>query len=418
MDNTQNSTENVPEAVLTSVIQEFSKDPQARITKSLISPFSTSGVSGNNSFYRADLEWETSDPARPAGSISLLIKRWTPGGISQSEMGWSNPVEALAWQNGILHPDSLPVGVKAPIIASVITPDTQTAWVAMTDVSKELREYDRSSPLPTERLISLAITILSDLARFHAFWEQADRQRSLTRMPWLLPFKNYLHRNTAFYASILGKDRAGRSGKVSPVTEEDILNLQAFLDWLEPAYLSVFEELLVDRSRLVDCFADIPCTLLHGDLDDRNIGLSWSSSSEGELLLIDWEWMGCGPAAMDVAKLLIHASMMLEPGSQCPDNCWSDELPDHYYESYRLAGGTQLDYATWRRSYDLALIAQAVWPFPVAIGNILRTLHGKAPLPKIPGLSEEVTLKLLSSGLENRKTIATAIMRALHKYFL
>ncbi len=418
MDNTIHSTDYVPEAVLSSIIQEHSRDPHAHLTKGNITPISTSGVSGNNSFFRADLEWEFSNPVFPPASSGLLVKRWTPGGISQSELSWCEPAEALAWRHGILHPDALPAGIKTPIVASVVEPGGKIAWIAMTDVSRELQEFDRSSPQPSDLLISHVKSILSCLARFHAYWEPPDRQRFLAGLPWLLPFDNFLWRNSAFYADLLKIEDISEIGQPGSASDADVLNLNAFLEWLDPAGRASFTGLLTDRAPLVGRFVDIPYTLLHGDLDDRNIGLSWTASGNCDLVLIDWEWIGRGPAAMDVAKLLIHASMLLAPGSQCPETCWSTKLPDHYYESYRSAGGRLLDYSTWSRSYDLALVAQAVWPFPTVIGNILRALQGKAPLPKLPGLSEEVTLQLLGSALENRKTIGSTIMQALQRNFL
>src|SRR5262249_15777399 len=141
---------------------------------------------------------------------------------------------------------------------------------------------------------------------------------------------------------------------------------------------------------LADRFTGLPHTLLHGDLDDRNIGLSWSPSGASELVLIDWEWMGSGPAALDVAKVMFMLPLICAPTAPCPPACWSDELLDHYYAHYRAAGGKQLDAETWRRSYDLGLVAQAMTPLPWAAGKVLRALEGKAPLPEFPGLPQEV----------------------------
>ncbi len=251
--------------------------------------------------------------------------------------------------------------------------------------------------------------------RFHALWEQPDRHRFLESMDWLLPLGNYLWRNSAFYAAALNKDVVGGFSQTISVDQEDVLNLQAFLDWLEPAERTLLKEMLVDRSWLVDQFSDLPSTLLHGDLDDRNIGLSGSSSENGDVVLIDWERMGNGPAALDVAKFLIHTLMMGEPGYPWPEACVSEELLDYYYENYRIAGGRQLDHATWRRSYDLALIAQAVWPFPAFMGNILRALRGEAPLPEIPGLPKEGLKILFSSSFEAGKRTTDLILNVLKR---
>jgi len=415
MDTVLSSTDNVPESVLSSILRDYLGDPEAQLTNCILVPVFHSGTSGDNSLYRADIEWVTSNSRIPTSSTSWLIKCWKPGGLSLSELGWNRPVEALAWQHGILSPELIPPGVKTPIVGTVIDPGEEAAWVAMTDVLKELREYDRAAPLPSERLVSHAKAILAGLARFHAFWEQPDRQELLEGKDWLLPFENYLWRNAATYAAILKKDVVGGFSQVNSFTVESELNIQAFLGWLEPSVRPIWEELLVDRGRLVDRFTGLPYTLLHGDLDDRNIGLSWSPSGESELVLIDWEWMGKGPAAMDVAKVFIYLPLLCEPTSPCPEACWSIELLDDYYKNYRAAGGKRLDYDTWRRSYDLGLVAQALSPLPWVVGNILRTLDGKAPLPEFPGLPEEVARMLLASGMERIKRQMDSIVQAMNR---
>ena len=418
METTLVTTENVPEAVLLSILQQHLGDPNAQLKKATVSPFSNSGVSGNNSFYRADIEWATTNPMLPAGSANWLIKRWIPGGLNLAELHWSRPAEALAWQSGILRPESLPTGVKTPILGSVIDPGGELAWVAMQNVSKELMQYDRAVPLPSEQLVSRVKVILSHLARFHAIWEQPARQNTFDTMDWLLPYENYLWRRSDFYAAVLSIDAGGESGQTAPVSQEDARNLQAFLEWLEPAERSILKELLVDRQRLVDRFAGLPCTLLHGDLDDRNIGLSWPSSGESVLVLIDWERMSRGPASLDVAKMMILVPMLCLPGQPIPEACLSDELLDFYYENYTRAGGKQLDYATWHRSYDLALIAESVWPFPWALGNLLRTLRGEVPLPEIPGLPEAVVHLQASSSLERMRRMVDLVMGAINRCLL
>jgi Phosphotransferase enzyme family len=417
MDTPLGFTENVPKFALSSILRDYLREPEAELTNCIIAPVSHSGMSGDSSLYRADIEWITSNSSIPASSTSWLIKCWKPGGLSLSELGWTRPVEALAWQHGILRPESLPHGVRTPIVGAVTDPGGAAAWVAMTDVSKELREYDRAAPLPPERLVSHAKTILAGLARFHAFWEQPDRQELLEGKDWLLPFENYLWRNAATCAAILKKDVVGEFSQVNPAIVEDELSLQAFLEWLEPSARPIWEELLVDRSRLVDRFTGLPFTLLHGDLDDRNIGLSWSASGESELVLIDWEWMGKGPAAIDVAKVFIYLPLICEPTSPCPEACWSGELLDDYYENYRAAGGKQFDYDSWRRSYDLGLVAQALWPFPWAVGIVLRALDGKAPLPEFPGLPEEAARMMLASAMERIKRLMDSIRQAMNRCF-
>jgi len=404
------SNEHVPEAVLTSILQDYLGEPDAHLTNYNVAPFNNSGMSGNNSLYRVDIGWAISNSRILDSSMSWLVKCWKPGGLGLLSLDWSKqPVEALAWQNGILRAESLPLGVRTPIVGAVIDPGGEMAWMAVKDVSKELQEYDRDVPLPPEKLVSHAKAVLAGLAQFHAFYEQPVHQKSLESMDWLLPLENYLRRDATRIASALGKAPIDGASQDDSSDVELHLDLTAFLEWLVPSVRIKFEELLIDRDRLVDFFASLPKTLLHGDLDDRNIGLSWLPSGEGEVILIDWEWMGMGPAALDVAKIMIYLPLQCEPGSPCPEVCWSYELPDYYYENYLTAGGKQLNHETWRRSYDLGLVAQALSPLPWFGGNILRTLDGKDPLP------EESIRMRLASMLQDMERLMDRIAQAMYR---
>lgn len=52
MDTEINPTENMPEAVLTSILQDYLGEPDAHLTSYNVTPFNNSGASGNNSYYR------------------------------------------------------------------------------------------------------------------------------------------------------------------------------------------------------------------------------------------------------------------------------------------------------------------------------------------------------------------------------
>ena len=46
-------------------------------------------------------------------------------------------------------------------------------------------------------------------------------------------------------------------------------------------------------------------TLLHGDMNDRNVGLRRADDGV-ELSLVDWEWLGKGTPALDVVSFLFN----------------------------------------------------------------------------------------------------------------
>ena len=101
--------------------------------------------------------------------------------------------------------------------------------------------------------------------------------------------------------------------------------------------------------------ASHPQTLIHNDLDDRNIGLRWPDGAvagsaaleQPDLVLIDWEWMALGPAAIDVANIIQRLPVMIAPGRPIPPAFWTNELADYYFLYYRAAGGKCADAARW-----------------------------------------------------------------------
>ena len=76
--------------------------------------------------------------------------------------------------------------------------------------------------------------------------------------------------------------------------------------------------------------------------------------------MIDWEWIGRGPAALDFARVWGTFAAVCDPGSPPPEVLSSSELPDYYFERYAAANGKLTDRETWRRSYPLAALAAAL----------------------------------------------------------
>ena len=89
---------------------------------------------------------------------------------------------------------------------------------------------------------------------------------------------------------------------------------------------------------------------------------SAARTAEGtpEIVLIDWEWIGRGPPALDFARVWGTFAAVCAPGAPPPAVLSSSELPDYYFERYAAAGGQLTDRETWRRSYPLAALAAAL----------------------------------------------------------
>ena len=109
----------VPRHVVQSMLRKHLADPVASLTALSLQPFDNDGDSGNHTLLRAQLSW-TCGQGSLAGTDEWIIKCWQPGGKSAEELGHASPVEALAWQYGLLAPALLPAGVVTPIVGSYL----------------------------------------------------------------------------------------------------------------------------------------------------------------------------------------------------------------------------------------------------------------------------------------------------------
>jgi hypothetical protein len=295
----------------------------------------------------------------------------------------------------------------------------------MDDVSTELARYSSAQPLSPEVALARVKHVLDGLARFHAWWEQPEQQERLSRNPWLLSWEDKVWCNAATYAHVLGREPAGGRGKGWPVTESRRANLQAFLGWLAPGDRQMWEELLCDRRPLLSALRDVPLTLIHGDPDDRHIGLSWSQAqgdagqrgnSSAKLVLIDWEVIGRGLGAFDVNHLMLSVPRLCDPSHPCPEFCLSDELPDYYFDRYLSAGGKASTHDSWPRVYELARVVTLMESLPMGAGRRIRVLQGLAPVPHTAGMTEEAMLARLQAAWDRTERTIERATRAVRRW--
>ena len=172
-------------------------------------------------------------------------------------------------------------------------------------------------------------------------------------------------------------DRCVVDGELIDQTFVD--SLHAFLGWLPAASRPRWEQVLVDRSALIAAADGLPKTLLHGDTDDRNIGLSvGAEDADSRLTLIDWEWICIGPGGLDAAKPIhqLPASFLGEPEQIAT---YIDLLPDWglaYARAYRRHGGKASE-AEMITGYQIGLVREAMSPFPRVIGGVLLAKQGQ-----------------------------------------
>jgi hypothetical protein len=413
-------TTGVPDHVLQALLREHLADPAAVITDSAGAPFPHQGTNDSTTFWRVTFNWMPSNRFQGSHTTTWIIKHWKAGGIRDGALGITQTREVLAWEQGWLHPAALPAGIVVPFVSALNSADNTEAWLAMVDVSTELSIYTRLG-LSGEQVISHAQAILARLAYFHALWEQPERQAELQACPWLARPESFLWEMAPTYAHALGRPPSPHtppSVSGPPVWDELSNDLNAFLQARPPDERRLWEQFMVDRHALVEGLAAYPQTLLHNDLDDRNIGLRWADSAteSPDLVLIDWEWIARGPAVIDVAKLVLMLPIMIAPGGPIPQAVWTDELADEYFDHYRAAGGRCVDKAAWRRAYGLALVAQGVAQMPSVHGRLRRTIRGELPPPQIVGVPEAVIHQNLKEGLPLMEQMEERVMREARRW--
>lgn len=356
------------EEIVTPLLRMHLGDASARLTHLAATQLPSEGFSGHE-LYRADLAWNGGRRGTKPGSARWVLKRWQPDGHSVRLLSVDAPVEALAWEHGILRPDALPQEVAAPLIGTRHDADGRSVWIAMDDVSADLDQYSRQRPIPGTVALDRLKTILTRLAQYHVWWESPARQGTLRSQPWLVPVERILWCEAGSHAEALGRARPVQAAAGTTVTAEFRANIEAFLAWLPTRDRPPFADLLCNRAALVSAFAPLPRTLLHGDLDDRNIGLRLTAPDAAdnpaaaapvELVLIDWEWMGMGPPALDVSRVWATFAAVCDPSELLPAAALTDELPLFYLEQYRQHGGRRISDGEWRQQFGLALLANGM----------------------------------------------------------
>lgn len=111
----KSSAEEVPIEIVQSLVQEHIGDRHATITQFSVDcadELEQEGF-GGGSLYRAKVFWEMGSHS---DSANWVIKRWRPGGLVGTATGVTLPLEAIAWNHGLLRHKSLPDRMIVPYI--------------------------------------------------------------------------------------------------------------------------------------------------------------------------------------------------------------------------------------------------------------------------------------------------------------
>lgn len=317
----------------------------------------------------------------------FVLKRWTPASLHARRFNQVESFEAVAHRTGLFK--SLPESVHAPILAAVPAADGGGSWLLMTDVTEALNQYGRPNQFPFEQVKRKVSVVLTGLAQMHAHWEASDHLAQAAKEHRYHDWSTHISVNAGAYRHALTHGATGDIVDGEEMDEAFVDSLHAFLAWLPSVLRPRWEQVLVDRSALIAAADILPKTLLHGDTDDRNIGLSAGVRDAGNCLtLIDWEWICIGPSGLDAAKPIhqLPASFLGEPHWIAT---YTDLLSDwgtEYARYYRRHGGRASEAETIA-GYQIGLVREAMSPFPIVIGGVLLAKNGKAALfDSIPGM--------------------------------
>lgn len=348
-----------------------------------ITPFAGHG-SGGHQVYSMSATW--TNPPLNAGK-TFVLKRWTPASPNAQRFNLAESYEAIAYRTGLFN--ALPESVQAPIVAEIPAADGDGSWLLMTDVAEELEQYGRPNQFPFEQLKRKVSIVLDRLAQMHVSWESSEHLAQAMVDHRYNDWATFISVNAEAYRHALTHGATGDVVEGEVMDEAFVAGLHAFLGWLPPALRPMWEHVLVDRSRLIAAADALPKTLLHGDPDDRNIGLSvGAQDADARLTLIDWEWICIGPGGLDVAKPIhqLPASFMGEPHMI---GAYMELLPHwgaEYAQSYRRHGGKASE-AEAIKGYQLGLVREAMSPFPQVIGGMLvAKKRQEASVNSIPGV--------------------------------
>ena len=295
-------------------------------------------------------------------------------------LGIEHCIEGYAFHQGLF--EQLPQGIYVPILAATQVGRQQSVWIAMSDVSDDLSQYGRAHQRPYQVAEERLRQILSSLARFHVHWESHPQLGELRQGRNLLDISNVMWLYATLYSSAL--DEAPRyRGTIGQMASPEIsARLRAFLDRLPDDVRPMWRSALVDRRSLLQEILTLPQTLLHGDLDDRNVGLRYQDGSQvaDGLVLIDWEFCGIGPAGVDVAKLLLQFGGVVDLRNvpSVPFQTLFDEFSAHYVDAYRQWGGTASTDEQILKGIQLGFIKECLVPMPLSFGELIQAKQGSS----------------------------------------
>lgn len=190
-----------------------------------------------------------------------------------------------AWEAGLL--DSAPQLVDHATVGAALG-GGRNGWGAallMRDVSAELLPLG-DHPIPADHHERFLDHVAGFCAATWGWHDDPDTG------PGLMP---YATRFALFgYAALEGERGLGWPERVPKIAEEGWLR---FAERAPADLARLIDELWRDVSPLIDALTETPSCFLHGDVKASNVG----TAADGRTVLIDWAYVGEGPACHELA---------------------------------------------------------------------------------------------------------------------
>ncbi len=232
------------------------------------------------------------------------------------------PILREAWFAA--HGPALPAPIRAPYLGAGIEGDE--FGILMPDLTGVLFDWD--APMSVEYLEQ----VLSGLADLHSH-------------PWpgtvasdhhLCPLRERV--------TLICRASLERPGPARDAVGDRILpGWDAFDRRAPTSARHLINSLGEDPQPLLDALADLPSTLLHGDLKLANVGIE----PDGSIDMVDWQMVTVAPVAVELGWFLVSnvASLPLQP----------DAVLERYHDAMRN-GDRGLVAEPWRDQVDAAIL--------------------------------------------------------------
>ena len=261
------------------------------------------------------------------GPDSFVLKRDSLARDWIAQATSDGPILREAWFAA--HGPPLPAPIRAPYLG--VGADGSDVGILMPDLTDVLFDWD--APISIEILDR----VIAGLATLHAYPRQEALASAAAQAQWC-PLRERV--------TLICRASLERAGPARDAVADRILPGWEAFDRLAPAGArDVIASLGADPAPLLRELAELPSTLIHGDLKLANVGLE----PDGTIDLVDWQMVSVAPVAVELGWFLVSnvASLPLPPG----------DVLTRYHAALRSRGERGAEVAgDWGAQTDCAIL--------------------------------------------------------------